>query len=331
MKRKGNLFNSIVTIENLEKADIIGRKHKRKSKDVVEFDKQIDFHLRILYDQLISGNYTTSNYKEFTIYEPKERHISKLPYIDRIVHHLLIGGTEQIFLNSFITQTYSCIKGRGIHKCLMDFNKVLKQGMYCLKIDIKKFYPSVDNEILKCQLRRKFKDEKLLNLFYNIIDSKTGLPLGNYTSQIFGNFYLSSFDHWLKQDKKIENYFRYCDDSIILHYDKNYLQTLRREIQEYLGINLKLELSNYRIFPVELGIDFLGYVSFPDHRLIRKSIKKAFKRMLAKYPNKYSIASYLGWLKHCNSIHLIKTLNIHNGKEISFHRNKSKEVVPNCI
>jgi hypothetical protein len=225
---------------------------------------------------------------------------------------------EPIFKNSFIAQTYSCIKGRGIHRCLSDLRIALgdvPDTKYCLKVDIKKFYPSVDREILKAKLRTKLKDQKLLVLLDEIIDSnRKGLPLGNYLSQWLANFYLNGFDHWLKEDKSIKNYFRYCDDLVILHSDKRFLHSLRLEIQEFLR-TLGLELSNYQVFLVSSrGIDFVGYVSYHTHTLIRKSIKIRYTRMIRTNRNSKSIASYNGWLTHADCINLqskyLKTKNM---------------------
>lgn len=128
--------------------------------------------------------------------------------------------------------------------------------------------------------------------------------MGNYLSQWLANFYLNNFDHWLKEENKV-TYFRYCDDIVILHSDKTYLHSLRIEIQDYLKTKLDLELSNYQVFPVKCrGIDFVGYVSFHTHILLRKTIKKNWQKMLQKYPNKKSKASYNGWLIYCNSFNL---------------------------
>jgi hypothetical protein len=181
---------------------------------------------------------------------------------------------------------------------------------YCLKLDITKFYPSVDHSVLKQLLRKKIKDTDLLWLLDGIIDSAEGLPIGNYLSQYFANFYLTYFDHWIKEEKKVKYYFRYADDMVILSDNKPYLHQLLCEIREYLQENLKLEVKdNYQVFPVEdRGIDFVGYVFFHTHVLLRKSIKQSFARMLARNKNPQSIASYKGWAKHCNSKNLVKKL-----------------------
>ena len=176
---------------------------------------------------------------------------------------------------------------------------------YCLKIDIKKFYPNVDNNILKQLLRKKFKDDDLLILLDEIIDSNKGLPIGNLLSQYFGNFYLNYFDHWLKEELKLKNIFRYCDDIVILGNNKDDLRIILNKIKDYLQINLKLELSNHQIFPIKSrGIDFLGYVIYHDCVYLRKSIKLDWIKMIKYNRNNKSIISYNGWLKYCNSINL---------------------------
>lgn len=303
MKRIGNLYKKIANLSNIHLAELKARKGKSTRNYVIEFNKNRTENILEIYKELLNKTYTTSKYSHFVIFEPKRRELSRLPYKDRIVHHSILNILEPILKNCFISQTYSCIKYRGIHKCLNKLNFDLKDKentKYCLKMDIKKFYPSIDHVILKYILETKFKDKELLNLLSNTIDSHIGVPLGNFTSQWFGNLYLNKFDHWLKEDKKIKYYYRYCDDLVILGDNKETLHKLRKEIEDYLFNNLKLKLSNYQVFPVESwGIDFLGYVSYNSHIKLRKSIKQRFKKMMRK-PNSKSIASYNGWLKHAN-------------------------------
>jgi hypothetical protein len=256
--------------------------------------------------------YLTSEYTIFTIYERKERIIYKLPYKDRIVHHAVMNILGSIFVSTFTADTYSCIKHKGIHAAANALKEALKDvsvTQYCLKLDIKKFYPSVDHEILKALLRRKIKDNDLLWLLDSIIDSAPGLPIGNYLSQYFANFYLTYFDHWIKEDKRVKYYFRYCDDMVILSGNKPYLHELLFEIRNYLQ-DIKLEVKdNYQVFPIDdRGIDLVGYVFRHTHILLRKSIKQNFARMLKRNKNPQSIASYKGWAKHSNSKNLIKKL-----------------------
>lgn len=314
MKRHGNLFESIASLENLQLADKRARKGKADQYGVQIHSKNELENLKSLQEMLLTGSYRTSEYSTFTVFEPKERLVFRLPYFpDRIAHHAIMNILEPIFTRSFTADTYSCIKGRGIHLAARKVQQSLKDvsgTKYCLKMDIQKFYPSVNHEILKSLLRKKFKDERLLQVLDEIIDSAEGLPIGNYLSQYFANFYLTYFDHWIKETQHVKYYFRYADDLVILSDSKQMLHRLCHEIIQYLADHLKLKIKqNYQIFPVESrGIDFLGYVFFHTHVRLRKSIKQNFARMLARNPNTHSIASYYGWAKHCNTHQLLTKL-----------------------
>jgi retron-type reverse transcriptase len=314
MKRKNNLYTSICSIDNLILADNNAMKGKAKQYGVIQHLKNRELNLKNLQQMLIEKTYTTSAYTTFKIRDPKEREIYQLPYYpDRITHHAVMNVLEPVFVSSFISHTYSCIKGKGIHAASRALRIALSDEnatRYCLKLDIRKFYPSIDHDVLKALLRRKIKDQDLLWLLDNIIDSAPGLPIGNYLSQYLANFYLTYFDHWLKETKKA-TYFRYADDMVILARNKADLHQLLADIKQYLVEKLKLEIKgNYQIFPVEArGIDFVGYVFYHSHTLLRKRIKKKFARAMAKGNNRASMAAYNGWAKHCDSKNLIKKLN----------------------
>lgn len=313
MKRYGNLYQRIISIENLTLADKIAQRGKSKQYGVIAHNKNRESNILLLHEMLKSKTFTTSEYTTFKVFEPKERIVYKLPYFpDRILHHAVMNILEPIFLSVFTSDSYSCIKGKGIHAASKTLRKYLKstdETTYCLKLDIRKFYPSVDHEILKCLLRKKFKDSDLLWLLDGIIDSAEGLPIGNYLSQFFANFYLTYFDHFLKETLGVKYYLRYADDIVILSDSKEYLWEILSEITRYLNQNLNLKVKgNYKVFPVECGIDFVGYVHFHTHTLLRKSIKQNFARMLRRKHTKSSEASYLGWAKHADARNLIKTL-----------------------
>lgn len=307
MKRVGNLYEQIISIDNLMLADKKARRGKQKQYGVLKHLENEKANILELHKQLKEKRFTTSEYKTFKISDGKERIISKLPfYPDRIVHHAILNVLEPVFMSVFTANTYSCIKGRGIHKASYDLRKVLKNDVentkYCLKLDIKKFFPSVDNKILKQLLRRKFKDDDLLYLLDDIIDSMQGIALGNYTSQFLGNYYLAYFDHWIKEELGVKYYFKYCDDILILHSDKNKLWKYFAEIKEYLEVNLKLEIKgNYQVFPVDdRSIDWVGYKHYHTHTLLRKSIKK-------KYIKNKNKINHKGWLIHADTKNLMNT------------------------
>lgn len=305
MKRSGNLYTQICSQENIILADQRARKRKANQSAIKLFDANREANLAIIRDSLLMQTYQVSAYETFKIFEGKERIIFKLPYADRVVQHAIMNVLEPIFRSYFVAHTYSCIKGRGIHRAKNDLQKALKDPeatLYCLKLDVVKFYPSVDHGILKTLLRRKFKDEKLLWLLDIIIDSAPGLPIGNYLSQPLANFYLTTFDRHIKETKKVP-YFRYADDMVILSGDKPSLQALLHEIIAYLKTKLSLDVkSNYQVFPVEVrGIDFVGYRIFHTHVKLRKSIKLRYIKKMVDKPSDASKAAYNGWLKHCNS------------------------------
>lgn len=277
---------------------------------------------------LIWKTYKTSPYEIFTkICGEKEREIYKLPYFpDRIVHWAIIQVVEPIFLNRLNGCTHSAIPNKGIHSAFKQLDKYMRKDVegtkYCLKLDVKKFYPSIDHILLKQMYRTLFKDPNLLWLLDEIIDSTEGdkgVPIGNYLSQYSGNLFLSKFDRWIKEKLRVKYYIRYMDDIVILHSDKGYLRRLLREINKYFeNINLEVK-DDYQIFPSRTrGIDFVGYRHFGDYVLLRKSTSKRLIRKMRNimkklrnggkltYSDYCSINSYKGWLKWCNGYNLYK-------------------------
>ncbi len=314
MKRIGNLYEKIYSLENLRLADEIARKGKGFQYGIQVHDRNREANILALHEMLKNKTYKTSAYTTFKVYEPKEREVYRLPYYpDRITHHAVMNILEPIFVSTFTNDSYSCIKGKGIHAAASAVKLALKDisgTTYCLKLDVTKFYLNVDHTILKKLLNHKFKDQDLFWLLGEIIDSAPGLPIGNYLSQYLANFYLTYFDHFLKEDLRVKYYFRYADDLVILSGDKQYLHNLLATIRQYFETELKLNIKgNYQVFPVAArGIDFVGYKFYHTHTMLRKGIKQRFARMLARRNNPASVASYMGWAKHCNSKHLIKKL-----------------------
>lgn len=332
MKRLGNLYDKIISMDNLRLADERARKGKTHSYGVRVHDKHAEADLLALHEALKAGTYKTSEYSIFTIYEPKERIIYRLPYFpDRIVHHAIMNILDPVWVSVFTADTYSCIKGRGIQAAADKVRKAIdrdKPGCaYCLKIDIRKFYPSIDHDVLKAIVRRKIKDTRLLKLLDEIIDSAEGLPIGNYLSQYLANLVLTYFDHWVKEVRLVKYYFRYADDIVVLHSSKKYLRELLAEFETYLtGLKLHVK-DNKQIFPVAKdhkdrhgrGIDFLGFVFYHNETRLRKRIKQNLCRKVAKLRKrkkpltneefKQRIASWWGWAKHSDSEYFINKLN----------------------
>lgn len=331
MKRYGNLYEQICSMDNL----IIAHHHASTGKGWYQEVKTVNSnpqeYLDILQGMLENKTYETSDYDIFLRQDGvKVRMIYKLPYFpDRICQWTVMQVIEPYLIKNFIRDTYSAIPGRGIHLALERIKKALVTNpegtKYCLKMDVKQFYPSINHKILKEKFRKLFKDKDLLWLIDEIIDSTpedSGIPIGNYLSQYCGNYYLSDFDHWIKETTfvfngkpvKIKYFFRYMDDMIILSDSKEFLHYLRRLISEYLMTNLRLTLKNtWQVFPVkDRGIDYVGYRIFPEFVLLRKrtvkTMTRALLRMRAKiedgealtYHDYCSVNSYLGWMKPCD-------------------------------
>ncbi|MFL2104120.1 RNA-directed DNA polymerase [Mycobacteroides abscessus] len=329
MKRYGNLYEKIYNIDNLRLAHKNAKKGKGWYKEVKMIDENPDFYLKQLQNMLINKTYHTSEYQTFIKKEGgKEREIFKLPYFpDRVCQWAVMLIIEPILLNYFTNDTYSAIPERGIHLCLNRLKKALQTDVpntqYCLKMDAKKFYPSINHDILKNKYRGLFKDNDLLWLLDEIIESTdgdTGIPIGNYISQYSGNFYLAKFDHWIKEVKNIQYYYRYMDDIVILGNNKEDLHKLRKEIDEIFKTKLKLKVKeNWQVFPTFVrGIDFVGYRVFMNYSLLRKTTCLQFKKKMIRinkkrltnqelnYSEWCSINSYKGWLIHCDSYRLNK-------------------------
>lgn len=315
MKRYGNLYKKIYDLDNIRLAHKNAKRGKSKYSEVKRIEKNLEFYIHKIHNLLKDKTFKNGKYHIFTkAFHNKEREIYKLPYFpDRIIHHCIVQILEPIWTKCFIKHTYSSIKHRGIHQCLRHVKQSLKnkeETMYCLKMDVRKFYPSIDHIILKKILRKKIKCKDTLWVLDIIIDSTKGIPIGNYLSQFFGNLYLAYFDHWIKEEKHCRNYFRYCDDVVILHSNKEFLHSLREETQEYLNKELNLSLkSNWQVFPIESrGLDFVGYKHYHSYTLLRKSIFISFKRQILKIINRRFVSlrsvlngltSYQGWVKHC--------------------------------
>lgn len=308
MIRKGNLFNTVCSPDNVRAAIQAAMKGKGHYGEVRKIKKDIEKYVAELSEILRKKEFKNAKYKVFEKQSGnKLRVIYKLPfYPDRVVHHCIVQVLLPIWVKLLIRDTYSTIPGRGIHDGVRRMKATLKDTegtKYCLKFDIKKYYQSVDHGILKAILRRKIKDNDLLELLDTIIDSADGIPIGNYVSQWMGNVYLAYFDHFCKEQIGCKYYFRYCDDVVILSSNKQQLHGILVAINHYLMDELNLELKqNYQVFPTNVrGIDFLGYRFFHTHTLVRKRIVKQMKRRLK---HTKSMASYWGWLKHADSYRL---------------------------
>jgi RNA-directed DNA polymerase len=311
-----NNYPDLITLENLFLSWEEFKRGKSKRKDVLEFEFNLEDNLFQLYQDLRQKAYKHSGYSSFYVQDPKLRHIHKAEVRDRIVHHLISKYLEQIYDKTFIHDSYSCRLNKGTHRAvdrLKQFSfkqsKNNKLNFYCLKCDIKKFFDSIDHQVLIDILKRRIKNGDILDLIQEIVFSfrtDTGIPLGNLTSQYFANIYLNELDQFVKHKSRIKYYIRYTDDFLILDVDKNYSLGLIQSIDDFLKNQLKLSLhpDKISIRKHNQGIDFLGYVTLPHHRVLRtKTKRRMFKRI-----NDKNIQSYLGVLGHCNGYKLTQKI-----------------------
>lgn len=335
MKRAGHLFEKFVTYENLDLAEQKARKGKGSRHEVRRFLKNRESKLKEIQRRLESGEWRMSKRSWKKIYDPKERWIGVSKYEDLIVQYALLNQLEPVFMRTIISDTYSCIKGRGIHACekkvMQHFRKDPKGTFYCLQIDISKCYDNINHEILKGTLRRLVKDERILSVVFEIIDSESGIVIGDHIASWLCNIYLSPIDHKAKEVLRLKHYFRYADDIVIFAATKEELwralEYLERELKA-IGLRVK---HNVKVIPVDKeGLNFIGYVFRHTHVLIRKRIKKHLwkkvNRMSKSKPPieqaRQELAGHWGWLKHCDSKHLQKSINEKLGyNENLFQRN----------
>ena len=325
MKREGHLWEKLVSIENIKAAYDNARKGKMYRPDVIRVCKDPMPYLLSVQKMLVEGTFQSSEYRMFTIIEKgKTREVADLPfYPDRIVHWAVMLVIHDMIMKNLIPQTYAALPGRGSHLAVTTLKRYLKdekRARFYLKIDIKKYFPSIIQDILMQKLRRKIKDEKFLDVIERIVYQYpfSGLPIGNYTSQYFANFYLSELDHFMKEKYHCQYYMRYMDDIIILGESKTWLRRALKKIEKIIepwGLTVK---SNWCIRPISEGIDFVGYVTFPRYCLLRKRTKKRMKKATLRIIESLSngtepdahiegtIASYYGCLKWCDGYNLYK-------------------------
>ncbi len=311
-----NTYDDIIAIDNLLatwEGFLHGKRHK---KDVMEFKMRFSENILKLYRELFQKTYVHGSYSEFHISDPKFRTIHKAAVRDRVIHHLLHRALYPYFEGRFIYDSYACRKNKGIHRALSRFDvfarRVSKNNTrtcYVLKCDIKKFFASVDQSILKNILEWHIDNKNILWFLRQVISSfhivrpGFGLPLGNLTSQLLANIYLHEFDIFMKQGLRVKYYIRYADDFVILSENKTYLEELLPNIRVFLSDNLHLSLHENKVSiqSYASGVDFLGWIHFPYHRQIRAVTKRRILKNLSWYPRSETINSYRGLLKHGNT------------------------------
>ncbi|MDR2964078.1 MAG: RNA-directed DNA polymerase [Bacteroidales bacterium] len=310
MKRAGYLIERIADMDNLSLAYCKARRGKQAKPDVQEFSAGLQANLLRLRHQLLAGTVAVGNYHFFKIYDPKERVISAAPFAERVMHHAIMNVCHAIFEKTLIADTYATRPGKGIYQAIAKARKAMKTYRYVAKLDFRKYFDSISHETLKHQLRSKFKDPALLAVFGQIIDSYStsagrGLPIGNLTSQYFANFYLSAFDHHIKETLRVPVYVRYMDDMLLFAESKEILKEYLQHIEaqsEKLQLTLKAAVINQ----TEQGISFLGYKLFPSKVLLNRRSKIRFRRKMAEYNHYMETAQ---WSEKTYQMHLLPLLS----------------------
>ena len=316
-------YNHIISKENLLEAWQEFLKGKRGRKDVQNFEFDLMANIFFLYNDLKNRTYKHFSYYAFNISDPKPRHIHKASVRDRLLHHALYRKLYPFFDKTFISDSYSCRINKGTHKAINRYRSFSYKAAqnntrpcWVLKGDIKKFFASVDHKILLNIIDYYIINKDIKRLLDQIIISfdagikGKGLPLGNLTSQLFVNIYMNEFDQFMKHKIKAKYYIRYADDFVILSENKQWLENIIFDIKEFLLENLDLSLHEDKTYIKTLasGIDFLGWVHFPDHRVLRKATKRKMLARISENQNQETVASYLGLLKHGNAEKLISRI-----------------------
>ncbi|RLL48976.1 RNA-dependent DNA polymerase [Mariprofundus sp. EBB-1] len=333
MKRVGALWPEITSFANLYQGYCKARKGKRDRPQVADFSLNLEVELFALQQSLMDGSYLPGDYRQFMIRDRKPRVISAAPFRDRVVHHALMNVLEPIFDRSFIYDSYACRKGKGGHRAVDRYQAYAQNYLYVLKLDIRRYFPSIDHHILKSQLATNIKDKQVLRLLDLIVDGspevkpepcyfsgdglfsqharRHGIPIGNLTSQIFANLYLNNFDHWLKEKMRVKAYIRYVDDMLLLGNDKAEIWALRDAIEMKLAeLRLQIHPTKAHIFRTDEKVDVLGYKVSRTRRWLRNDNGFRYARKMRAMADAYgegrmnfveitaSVHSWIGHAKH---------------------------------
>jgi len=322
--RTSHTYEDIICVDNLLSAWGEFIKGKKNKSDVREFSQHLMLNILTLHQELTDGSYVHGGYHAFKINDPKPRDIHKATVRDRLLHHAIYRQLYPFFERTFVSDSYSCRKGKGTHRAMDRFRSFAykesrnnTRTCWVLKCDIRKFFASVDHNILSSILHTYIEDEKIFRLLLDVIKSfsvkgNKGLPLGNLTSQLLVNVYMNEFDQFAKHGLKAKYYIRYADDFVFLSRDRSWLESLIPHIEVFLRDRLQLDLhpKKVSIGTLATGIDFLGWVHFFDHRVLRTVTKRRMFRALQEKPKPATIVSYRGMLTHGNTHKLRPRIDI---------------------
>lgn len=292
-----NIFDQILSDDNVEIAyrRCISGKTKYK-KDAILFDKDKTSNIKSLLEEIKNFSYCPSEYYKFYVFEPKERLIYTSSFKDKLVQNMVYNVLKEVYKNIFIFDSYACIENKGTHKAGQRTQHFLRKAQWLygedatiIKVDISKFFYSIDREILKQLIRKHIKCSKLLWLIDLIIDNcpdEKGLPLGNITSHLFANVYLNVLDQHCKRTLGLKFYIRYMDDIVIIVENKEKAKIVLKHINKFLSNNLNLIVNpkKTKIFPINQGVNYVGHKIYSTHKLLRNDSKKKIKRKCNKFP-----------------------------------------------
>ncbi|MEN9561655.1 MAG: hypothetical protein RIQ56_928 [Candidatus Parcubacteria bacterium] len=327
-------YNNIISVPNLLLAWKEFLRGKRDRADIQEFEAKLMQNVLGLHRQLAAKTYKHSAYDAFNISDPKPRNIHKAAVRDRLLHHAIYRLLSPFFDRTFIHHSYSCRVGKGAYKAMDEFqtfsrsiSKNHTRTCWVLKCDVRKFFASIDQKVLMDILRRSIKDDDSLWLLSEILSSfhttryGVGLPLGNLTSQLLVNIYMNEFDQFVKHKLKARHYIRYADDFVLLSADRAWLEAALPQIGVFLEEHLHLALhpDKISIRTIASGVDFLGWVHFPGHRVLRSTTKRrVFRGIEHAEAKEATVKSYIGLLGHGNT----KKLQVRVGIQVDRLRNK---------
>ena len=331
-----NIFDSKLSYQSIYNAYIHTKRLKAYRKDVIKFEFKLEYNINRIYQKLKSESYEFGKYNEFYVYEPKKRRILSASFEDRIVHTWYVKNfLEPYFVPTFIDTTYACILNKGMHKCALDVQKTIytcsyldeyRYG-YILKMDVSKYFDNIDKNVLYSILAKKIDDKKFLKLTKKLLDSTSkyytkeniGIPIGNYTSQMFANIYLDKLDKYIKNQIKCKYVFRYMDDIACIFKNKSDAKNALSLIIIFLKFKLGLSLnSKTQIFKISQGINFCGYkinkygLKIRDkgkrrlNRKIRVLKKILDKGLITTKIARQKLAGHIGYIKISNKKGLIR-------------------------
>ncbi|HPE72805.1 MAG TPA: reverse transcriptase/maturase family protein [Candidatus Competibacter sp.] len=344
MKRLRDLWPQLIRFDNLWQAWRQARRGKSRSPGAVAFELNLERELLALQRELADGTYQPGAYRLFTLYERKPRLIAAAPFRDRVVHHAIMNIIEPPLDRTFIHDSYACRRGKGTHAAVDRYQRWAQRYPYVLKLDIRRYFPSIDHAVLKAKLRRRIADPQVLALLDRIIDGspteaageptwfpgddlltplerRRGIPIGNLTSQFFANLYLDDLDHWLKEQRRIPAYLRYVDDLVLLADAKTVLHDHHAALADYLSRErLRLHPRKAQVSRTRDGLNLLGYLVFPHRRRLRNDNGLRFRRRLRRFARAYaqgrltlaamdpSVQAWLGHARHADTLGLCQSL-----------------------